>query len=119
MKPTHYHRAFGMFHAVAIVEKNGKVWTSDGILAKTANLKPLEELVGREVSIRNHKGIIKGFLSTNSDYCSGKYIGSGMCALPKPLQCYNTQVGVYWYYIDPNDNIPYYWNHFETLKIQK
>ena len=109
--------SFGMFHVVTLLEECGKVWTSDGILAKTADIKPLSDLIGREVSIGNHKGTIKQFLSDNSRCCSGKYLGEGRYAFAESLQCFNSQVGVFWHYIDFDDGMPQYWNHFETLKL--
>jgi hypothetical protein len=114
---------FGMLHCVSIYTEGNKKWTSDGILVSSIELLPLSNLVGKRVRLRNNIGVITKFLSDTPDEVNGKYVSFGQgvkghyCSR-NPIETMNSQVGVFWEYLDMSDDLPTpFWNSFKTLKL--
>jgi hypothetical protein len=117
MKPTHYHLVL-TFSAVTLYTERNIVWTSDGYKADSIDLRPIEELIGLEVTRAGWTGRIVEFLSDERRFVDGKYLPSGRYAMKKKLEFMNAQVGVFWYNnIDLKSGMPPYWNDFHNINI--
>lgn len=98
MNPTHYHTGVsGRVRFVTLTGKN-KDWTFDGYKANTVDLSPVDELVGREVSLNGNVGkVMQACSDSNSGFLPGKYVGNGKYLPREDLTQYNDCVRVFWY----------------------
>lgn len=94
MKIYYHTGVSGRIRFVTLKKEKNRSWTSDGYNPDTVDLKPVEELIDREVELNGVRGRIKEICSTNQEFEAGKYIGDGKY-LRKSSQFHHL-VGVFW-----------------------
>lgn len=106
MNATHYHTGVsGRPRFVRLVDSEGVPWkvgskgekfTSDRYKAKTVDLKPVRDLLGKSVELNGCIGAITNVGSPNSKIMPGKYLGDGKYLDDSRLIQYNHLVLVHW-----------------------